>query len=45
VGKEAVEHKLINEVGGLNKALIKLKDLIDLHEKERSTLVQKDLKN
>ncbi len=45
VGKEAVEHKLINEVGGLNKALIKLKDLIDLHEKEITTLVQKDLKN
>ena len=45
VGKEAVENKLINEVGGLNKALIKLKDLIDLHEKEDNAADQTNLKN
>ena len=35
VSKEAVDYNLIDEVGGLNSALLKLKELIRLHETEK----------
>ncbi len=41
IGKEAVKHKLINEVGGLNKSLAKLKELIEL----KKGVVEEQLKN
>ena len=41
IGKEAVKHKLINEVGGLDKSLAKLKELIELKKK----YVEDQLKN
>lgn len=34
VGKEAVEHRIINEVGGIDKALKKLNEMIDERRKE-----------
>lgn len=41
IGKEAVKYKLINEVGGLDKSLAKLKELINLKKK----FVEDQLKN
>ncbi|SCY12068.1 ClpP family protease [Alkaliphilus peptidifermentans] len=42
IGKEAVEHNLINEVGGLDKALKKLKELINLNKAEIEEQVLKN---
>ncbi len=41
IGKEAVEYNLINEVGGLNRAMEKLKEMIKLTKEE----AKEELKN
>jgi ATP-dependent protease ClpP protease subunit len=40
IGKEAVEHGLIDEVGGIGQAIKKLNELIDLHKNEESGIIQ-----